>query len=218
LSGRVAGPTAPFYTFDPINGEGFDALVTALKAPRDNDKLDTFLEIYPEIRTILVREGADCSNGAANISWDPATILFIAYRETQPDGSPGVPLERGISMERLGRFPTQDGNAISYLRENLREYQDSQIMAPLLDQLDIGLRNESIGDNLLSEGFAGLTLHGWLSATQVGELRIALQKSKWKVAKNEPFDGGVADVARHLLIVLKSAEKRRCGILMRAHS
>ena len=218
MSDRIAGPTAPFYTFDPIKGEGFDALIAALKTPRDNDELDTFLEIYPEIRKVLEKEGADCSNGAANISWDSATILFIAYRETQSDGSPGLPLERGISMERLGRFPTKDGNAIAYLRANLRENQDSKIMAPLLDQLDIGLRNESIGDNSLSEGFAGLTLHGWLSATQVGELRLALQKSKWKVANNEEFDGGVADVARHLLIILKSAEKRRCGILMRAHS
>ena len=70
---------------------------------------------------------------------------------------------------------------------------------------------------MLSIGFGGLSLHGWLTTDEVTILRLYLQKSPWKVSKNETFDGGVRDVVRHLLIMLKTAEKRGMGILMRSH-
>ena len=63
-----------------------------------------------------------------------------------------------------------------------------------------------------------MALHGWLTAPEVENLRKYLQQSAWKVAQNEPFDGGIRDVVRHLLIILKTAEKRGTGILMRAHN
>ena len=87
----------------------------------------------------------------------------------------------------------------------------------LLTQLDVGLQEEMRGNDELSKGFGGLNLHGWLTATEVGMLRNHLQKSAWKVANHEPFAGGIRDVARHLLIILKTAEKRGVGILMRSH-
>ena len=62
-----------------------------------------------------------------------------------------------------------------------------------------------------------MTLHGWLTAQDVSNLRSYLEKSIWKVDKNEPLDGGVLEIVRHLLIVLKSAEKRGLGIMMRRH-
>ena len=45
-----------------------------------------------------------------------------------------------------------------------------------------------------------------------------IQKGKWTVNPSEPLDGGVADAFRHLTIILRGAEKRKCGILMRRHS
>ena len=87
----------------------------------------------------------------------------------------------------------------------------------LLTQLDAGLREESLGHSHLSIGFGGMTLHGWLTAQDVSNLRSYLEKSIWKVDKNEPLDGGVLEIVRHFLIVLKSAEKRGLGILMRRH-
>jgi len=56
-----------------------------------------------------------------------------------------------------------------------------------------------------------------LTSDEVPQLRNYLEKSIWKVAKSEPLDGGVREIVRHLLIILKSAEKRNMGILMRAH-
>lgn len=60
-------------------------------------------------------------------------------------------------------------------------------------------------------------LHGWLEAEEVSKMRSYLEKSLWKVDKNEPLDGGVREIVRHFLIVIKSAEKRNLGILMRRH-
>ena len=120
-------------------------------------------------------------------------------------------------MERLGRFPTSDGNAIAYLRENMIPEAEDDCASQLLAQLDAGLRAEIRGHDSLSDGFGGLSLHGWLTVADVGVLRSHLQKSAWKVSKSEPFDGGVRDVVRHLLILLKTAEKRGVGILMRSH-
>ena len=87
----------------------------------------------------------------------------------------------------------------------------------LLTQLDSGLRGEVRGHDNLSVGFGGMILHGWLTGPEVCELRTYLQQSAWKVAQSETFDGGVRDVVRHFLIILKTAEKRGVGILMRAH-
>ena len=120
-------------------------------------------------------------------------------------------------MDRLGRFRTNDGNAISYLRTNLIPESEDNLGSQLLTQLDVGLRKETRGHDKLSIGFGGMTLHGWLTTEDVVMLRSHLQKSTWKVSKNESFDGGVRDVVRHLLIILKTAEKRGLGILMRAH-
>ena len=120
-------------------------------------------------------------------------------------------------MERLGRFPTEDGNAIAYLREYLIPESDGDIGCTLLTQLDSGFRQETRGHDNLSLGFAGLKLHGWLAKSDVSNLRTYLQKSAWKVASDEPLDGGIREIVRHLVIILKTAEKRGVGILMRAH-
>ena len=121
-------------------------------------------------------------------------------------------------MERIGRFPSKEGNAIEYFRKNHIPAEDDQDLSRLLDQLDIGLREEMRGNSDLSEGFGGLHLHGWLTNSDVTKLRLAMQKTAWSVAKDELYDGGVRDVARHLLILLKNAEKRRNGLIMRSHS
>ena len=47
-----------------------------------------------------------------------------------------------------------------------------------------------------------------------GRLRRELGQSR----SDEPLDGGVQDAFRHLLVFLRAAVKRKCGILMRRHS
>ena len=203
-----------FHTLDPMQGNGIEKFIEALESKTES-KLDKFFKLHPEILEKLENEGYD--KGDETNQWDSATTLFVAYRAVQGDGAPAEPLDRGISMERIGRFPSKDGNAISYLRQYHLPEKDDSTLSELLEQLDVGLRAETRGDERLSEGFGGLILHGWLIAEQVRELRLLLQKSAWTVASDETFDGGVREIVRHLLILLKSAEKRNLGILMRSH-
>lgn len=214
-----SGDITPFHTFDPLQGVAVQELVDILDLARAGveDRFPTLAETHPLAAEKLAAEGADLSNGRTGIEWDDATILFIALRATESDGSPAEPLDRGVSMERLGRFPTRDGNAIAYLRTNLIPETEDNPGCQLLAQLDVGLRKEVLGHDNLSNGFGGLCLHGWLTLEDVGVLRSNLQKSSWKVSKDEMFDGGVRDVVRHLLIILKTAEKRGVGLLMRSH-
>ena len=209
---------SPFYTFDPLHGTEVSALIELLNDCYNGvDQLGQIEQKCPEIATKLSEQGANFSNGRNDVAWDDATIVFVALRGTEEDGAPAEPIERGISMERLGRFPSDEGNSIAYLRRHLIPEEKSDEGVNLLAQLDSGLRMESLGHDKLSIGFGGLILHGWLTAEDVVKMRSYLEKSMWKVDKNEPLDGGVREIVRHFLIVLKSAEKRDLGILMRRH-
>ena len=148
---------------------------------------------------------------------DRATSLFISVLDWQDDG--GVPraLDRGHSRERLGRFPSNDGNAIEYLIEFTIEREDASALHDLLGKLGDGLSEASIGPGF-SEGSGGIELLGWLDATDVSELRKEIERGGWSVRSDEPLDGGVQDAFRHLLVFLRSASKRKCGILLRRHS
>lgn len=209
---------SPFYTFDPLQGSEVSSLVKLLDSCRKGvDGMAGIAEKCPLIAMKLSEQGANFTEGRGDVSWDDATIVFVGLRGTEPDGSPSEPLERGISMERLGRFPSNEGNAIAYLRAHLIPEEEHDEGMQLLRQLDCGLRTESLGHEHLSVGFGGLMLHGWLEAEEVSKMRSYLEKSLWKVNKNEPLDGGVREIVRHFLIVIKSAEKRNLGILMRRH-
>ena len=213
------GEITPFHTFDPMQGLLVSELADLLDTIRQGgpDTLPELATTHPDAARSLETQGIILSEGRSSIELDDATLLFIALRATTDDGGPAEPLDRGISMERLGRFPIGTGNAITYLREFLIPENADDQGGQLLLQLDSGLRNETRGHDNLSFGFGGMALHGWLTAPEVTFLRTYLQKSAWKVAQKEPLDGGVREIVRHLLIVLKTAEKRDVGVLMRAH-
>ena len=59
---------------------------------------------------------------------------------------------------------------------------------------------------------------GWLDGEDISKIRREIEKGAWSVKSDEPLDGGVQDAFRHLLVFLRSAVKRKCGILMRRHS
>jgi len=213
------GAVAPFHTFDPIQGSSIAELVERLEEIRNGgiDQLTGLSSNDGSLEKKFHEEGISLSEGRKAITWDDATVVAVAARASGDDGGPAEPLERGISMERLGRFPTPNGNAIEYLRQYLVPEHASDSGMELLAQLDVGLRHEVRGHDEFSVGFGGLVLHGWLTNVEVSALRQYLEKAIWKVGKNEPLDGGVREIVRHLLIILKSAEKRGLGILMRAH-
>ena len=67
------------------------------------------------------------------------------------------------------------------------------------------------------ERFGRLEMRGWLTLEEVTELRKALTSKCWMPSADEPLDGGCQDAAKHLVALLRAAEKRYCGVVFRVH-
>ena len=149
---------------------------------------------------------------------DRATSLFISVLDWQDSGDAPRALDGGHSRERLGRFPSNDGNAIEYLIEFTIERKGEASLHALLGKLGRGLIEGGVERSEFCAGSGGMELLGWLEVSDVIELRKEIERGGWSVKSDEPLDGGVQDAFRHLLVFLRSASKRELGILMRRHS
>ena len=202
-------PPSPFHTFEPLQHDPLD-LIPPIQCSQGGD--------HSEIKSL---EGVPSSiielEEGENPPIDPAMMLFLCSVAWKEDGGIPEPLDRGVSRDRIGRFPIEGGNAIEYLLNHTIEKTDDGLH-DLLAKLTLGLDEEFLGEGGFSSGKGGLELCGWLDKKDVINLRRAIQKGKWAVDPSEPIDGGVADAFRHLTIILRGAEKRRCGILMRKHN
>tara|TARA_B100000530_G_scaffold93377_1_gene57366 strand:- start:1529 stop:2152 length:624 start_codon:yes stop_codon:yes gene_type:complete len=202
-------PPSPFYTFEPLRHDPLE-LIPSIQSSQGGDHTDIkSLEAIPS-SILELEEGK-------NPIMDPAMMLFLCSVDWKGDGGMPEPLDRGVSRERIGRFPIEGGNAIDYLLNHTIEKREDGLHE-LLAKLTLGLDEEFLGEGGFSSGMGGLELCGWLDSRDVTNLRRAIQKGKWAVDPSEPIDGGVADAFRHLTIILRGAEKRKCGILMRRHS
>ena len=205
---RYISPS-PFHTFEPLQHDPLD-LIPTIQCSQGGD--------HSEIKSL---EGVPSSiielEEGENPPIDPAMMLFLCSVAWKEDGGIPEPLDRGVSRDRIGRFPIEGGNAIEYLLNHTIEKTDDGLH-DLLAKLTLGLDEEFLGEGGFSSGKGGLELCGWLDKKDVTNLRRAIQKGKWAVDPSEPIDGGVADAFRHLTIILRGAEKRRCGILMRKHN
>lgn len=205
---RYISPS-PFHTFEPLQHDPLD-LIPTIQCSQGGD--------HSEIKSL---EGVPSSiielEEGENPPIDPAMMLFLCSVAWKEDGGIPEPLDRGVSRDRIGRFPIEGGNAIEYLLNHTIEKTDDGLH-DLLAKLTLGLDEEFLGEGGFSSGKGGLELCGWLDKKDVINLRRAIQKGKWAVDPSEPIDGGVADAFRHLTIILRGAEKRRCGILMRKHN
>ncbi len=202
-------PPSPFYTFEPIRHDLLE-LIPLIQSSQGGD--------HTEIKSLdsVPSSILDLEEGNKP-SIDPAMMLFLCSVAWKGDGEMPEPLDRGVSRERIGRFPIEGGNAIEYLLNHTIE-KSEEGLHDLLAKLTLGLDEEFLGEGGFSSGLGGLELCGWLDSRDVTNLRRAIQKGKWTVNPSEPLDGGVADAFRHLTIILRGAEKRKCGILMRRHS
>ena len=203
-------PPPPFHTFDPMRGDPLK-LITAIKSSMSGDHEDLIGLVgrIPGLPALIEGVGSPV---------DPATILMLSLMEWQEGGRAPSPLDSGHSRERLGRFPSEDGNAIEYLFEYTKEGDDSRGLHRLLEKLGRGLCEASLGEPGFSNGAGGIELLGWIGVGEVLELKKEVERGAWSVASEEPHDGGVQDAFRHLLVILRSAERRGCGLLMRRHS
>ena len=201
-------PPPAFHTFDQISkspGELLEGISSSFEGKHRN-----LMEIVGE-NSILpeLQEGK-----APDI--DAATILLICILEWQEGGGAPRPLDSGHSRERLGRFPSDDGNAVEYILDFTKD--ESGVMHSLLRKLGSGLIGSVSGELDFSRGAGGVELLGWLDVGEVPKLRKEIEKGGWTVLSNEPHDGGVQDALRHLLVFLRAAGRRKCGVLMRRHS
>ncbi|MBK69798.1 MAG: hypothetical protein CMB53_00125 [Euryarchaeota archaeon] len=205
-----APPTSAFYTFDPIAVDLIE-LVPPIQASMGGDHLEliSMCPLSTDIQSL--RQGEEAP-------FDPATLLYLASGDWGPEGGMAEPLDSMATREKLGRFPCDDGNVISYLMSFTRQRGDMASLHELLAKLGDGLSEENLGEPGFRDGFGGMSLLGWINALEVSELRSSIRSDRWTTLGDEPLDGGVDFGFRHLLSILRSAEKRGCGILMRKHS
>ena len=204
--------TTPFMTIDPMVSNRLESVYSALQ---DGDWKSLILN-DEELKERLQSQGVENPEDRSSIKWDDANIFFLSCVALSPIGQP-LPLEAGISKERFGRFPFGNGSALSYLRDWIRDSKrnpDSlEILADLLEKLDSRMSGTS-----MERGIGRLDMRGWLTLNETIELRKALTSKCWMPAASEPLDGGCQDAAKHLLALIRAAEKRQCGILLRVHN
>ena len=203
-------PTSAFYTFDPLKID-VEELIPSIEMSIEGEH-DDLMKLIDRKKSFPNLKKGEKSN------LDRATMLFISSLDWQEDGGGAIPLDRNNAKERIGRFPTSDGNAIKYLLKYTSQEDFESRLHELLYKLMNGLSKEDLGIEGYQKGIAGLELMGWLSLEEVSELKTNIQKGRWIVSAQETYDGGVQEICKNLVKILKSAERRGCGILMRKHS
>jgi hypothetical protein len=194
-----------FYTFDPLSGVDVREAMSAIISNEVSARAEAISKLGPIAdQRIKLHEDALAS--------DPATLLFVLIIDQDENGAARPALEKNLGRDRLGRIPYGDGDPIRYLVENIVDNEGSRLQE-LLTFLRSGL-----SETACSEGPGGLELRGWLDHEDISKLISILRAKSWNVLSNEPIDGGVGDVCRHLIAHLKAAHRRHCGILMRAHT
>jgi hypothetical protein len=219
--------TSPFYTLDAFNGERAAAVMQAVEAAMQGDEgmwHDTVKEDNALERR-LSEQGIDSPEAFSSIPWDNAMLLFTSCVELANDGRP-LPIGETLTRERFGRFPHGNGSALEYLLDHIRPNRsitdnDGQDlydrMINGLEQLAHGCQDAHRGHDRYENGFGGMQIHGYLTAEGVHQLRKDFANRAWTASYEEPLDGGVADVAKHLSALLKAAERRRVGLALRSH-
>jgi len=201
-------PTPAFFTFDPIVRNPSVLLPAVLQSVQGEH--GSLLKLIEEEEI-----GLEFIEGRG-IGLDVGTLLFLCCAQWGDGASAPRSLGSSLSMERLGRFPSEDGNAIGYLLDFVSTEGDSDLLI-LLGKMARGFA-DSIGGKIDDENEIDETgVLGWLENEEAVRLRIEIESGRWSVKSGETFDGGVQDAFRHLLVFLRSAGRRKCGIMMRSH-
>lgn len=212
--------TTPFHTFDACDGDLLEKAVSAINKARKGDEAD-FIEFASSsnIADLLAKEGVIKVERRADVRWDDASTAWM-FSLPAKDGEMTLPepLDIGVHRQRLGRFPYGNGSPIEYLLTFITRHDSEERLFELLASLETRFSEEAVGSQAYLSEVGGLCLKGYLKHSEVVELRGLLQKGKWSVSSNEPLDGGVRDIAKHLTIILRNAISRRVGILQRAHT
>jgi hypothetical protein len=224
---RIQATTSPFFTLDAFDGDLAIMVMEAIeKASSGEEKAWTELvEGNADLRERLTSQGIAKPESFTAIRWDAANLLFTCCVQLDRDGRPYTVGDR-LTRERFGRFPYGDGSALGYLLEFMRpnrsitDHDGQSIYDQILEELNnlaVRCTEERRGHTNFERGFGGMSLLGFITAEGIQLLRKNLSSRAWTASYEEPLDGGVADVAKHLLTLLKGAERRGVGIALRIH-
>lgn len=228
MEGLPIASTSPFFTLDAFDGERANAIIQALELGETDEWVswrNVLLNDEP-LNQRLVEQGMKNPENRTSIQWDDATLLFTSCLELTKEGRP-LTLGETLTRERFGRFPWGDGSLLGYFLDYIRPNRsmttnDAQDIYDSIIDLLTSLTNRCMdiqrGHQGFEEGFGGLHLRGYLTAEEATLLRRNLSSRTWTASFEEPLDGGVADAAKHLLTLLKSAERRDVGVLLRSHA
>ncbi|MBL6885403.1 MAG: hypothetical protein ISR21_06890 [Candidatus Poseidoniaceae archaeon] len=224
---QFEGGTSPFITLDACNGNRAEAVLNALESAANGDEAlwNTLITNDEAFKMRLIEQGMSNPEKRSSISWDDATVLFIGCVELSKDGKP-LPIGDGILREKVGRFPWGDGSLLNYMHEFIRPNDQRgsknvdgyEKIVTLIENLSQRCGPSHVGHERYHNGQAGLNIRGFLSKEQVRELRLALSGRSWSVTADEPIDGGMRDVSRNLIAVLRAAERRDVGMFLRSHA
>jgi hypothetical protein len=203
--------TTPFLTIDPVVSNRLEPVYNAL----NGGDWKSMLENDDELLIRLVSQGVPDPTDRTSIDWDDANLFFLSCIDVTKNGRPSH-LEAGISKEKFGRFPHGDGSSLTYLRDWIRDSHKDVARMEEMSELLEKLGSRMCGTSM-EEGVGRLNIRGWLTNEETTILRKAIMSLCWTPAAEEPLDGGCQDAAKHLLAMLRAAEKRRCGVLLRIH-
>jgi len=220
--------TSPFATLDAIHGERAQEIYNALLNHEHLEANWRRLILNDEdLRIRLTNQGLSNPEDFTTIQWDYSILFFTSILTLTKDGTP-LQLGDQKTRERFGRFPSPGGSTMKYILDYIcpalhknRTDQEEEIyqeLTDLLDKLANRCTDAHVGHEKFTSGSGGMHISGFLSNDEVQTLRLHLSSRVWTVSKDEPFDGGLADAIRHFSSILKAAERRNVGILLRYHA
>jgi hypothetical protein len=211
--------TPAFHTFTLIRGDICETYISALEQAADGDDSDLIALIKSDrnLSQILEDEGCNLHDGREHCEKSDSSLLLVGLTPLDHAGQRVRTIGDSKVRDRLGRYPWGDGNPLSYLRTWSGNPPDSeQDVMILIDKLDDGLFESSRGHSRFENGTFG-TLHGFLDHDETVSLEKLLSTGHFKVRADEPLDGGVADIMRHLKFVVRSAARQDMGLLHFSH-
>lgn len=223
---QVNGTTTAFYTLHSCDGD-LALEISEILRQSDKEKVrlwQLLVSERPTLRSRLVEQGLEEPADYGKISWDETMILFLCSINIDDEGKP-MAIGESLKRERFGRFPYGDGSLIKYLieflRPNTRIKNSNQILSKILDLLNKLTSFNHAGDYSsprFAGGSGGMSILGFLNLSEVTEMRKLFAGRNWSVASDEPLDGGVRDAIKHLLAMLRAAERLDSGVMLRSHA
>ena len=99
--------TSAFYTFDPMKIDAQKLIQPILKSIEGkHEELLNVIKMSNALPNLVEGEKA---------KFDPATMLFVSSLDWKESGGTPEQLCKNNIREKIGRFPTNDGNSIKYL-------------------------------------------------------------------------------------------------------